>query len=132
MASRPTQLSAVGAMPGPLRFGTIATRSWSVVVLGTDGTATVLDPRNGRAARVFGEPADAVQFSHGFLTRRRLWRIDTSSLEVIDLLGGQIVLRVELRAPPTVVSTEPVIISTSGRLVRLDTTAPTGAVPDGG
>ena len=123
MASRPLRLSA-GVLPGPLGVGTIALRTWSVVVLGSDGTATVLDPRNGRDARRIGEPGDGVQLSDGFLTQRRLWRIDASSLEVVDLLSLEVVLRLELRAPPVVVSTDPVIIATSGRLVRLDASHP--------
>lgn len=132
VTSRPVRLSAIGAMPGPLRSGTIATRSWSVVLLGTDGTATVLDARNGRGARVLGEPADGIQLSDGFLTRRRLWRVDASSLEIADLLTLEVVLRLELRAPPVVVSTDPVIIATSGRLVRLDVSGAAGDPPDAG
>lgn len=117
-------------MVGRAGVGTIATRSWNVVVLETDGTVTVLDPRTGQDARSYGEPAEGVRVGGGFVTQRRLWRVDADSLEVVDIPSLEQVLRIEVRAPPTVVSTDPVIIATSGRLVRLDaTSAPTGEAP---
>ncbi len=131
VGSRTVPLPPARWIRGHAGAGAIATRSWSVVVLGTDGTGTVLDPRTGREARTFGEPTDGLDLRGGFLTRRHLWRRDATSLEVIDLPSLTPVLRIEVRAPPTVVSTDPVVVATSGRLVGLDVAAPAGG-EDGG
>jgi outer membrane protein assembly factor BamB len=117
-----------GIRPG---LGTVATRSLAVVVLGNDGTARVLDDRTGEVVRTLGEPVeDGLRFGGGFLTHRRLWRVDAGALEVHDLASGDRVLRIEVGAPPTVVTTNPVVIATSGRLVRIDVDAAAAEEPD--
>lgn len=126
----PGRLVTARPVPFPVPFGTaagraglasIATRSFDVVMMHTDGTATVLEARTGREVRRVGERSgDGVRISRGFLTMTELWRVDRSSVEVHDLHTGRRVLRVEVLAPPTVVRTDPVVISTAGRLVGLD------------
>ncbi len=129
-ADLPGRLVAARPVPFPVPFGTpagraglasIATRSFDVVVMHTDGTSTMLEARTGREVRRLGEPSpDGVRISRGFLTSTQLWRIDRRSVEVHDLSTGRRVLRVEVLAPPTVVRTAPAVISTAGRLVGLD------------
>lgn len=129
-ADLPGQLLAARPVPVPVRFGTVAgraglasvaTRSVDVVVMHTDGTSTMLETRTGREVRQLGEAdADGVRISGGLLTSTQPWRVDRTSVEVHDLSTGRRVLRVEVLAPPTAIRTDPVVISTAGRLVGLE------------
>ena len=119
MSSQP--LAVPGRGPdGPVLLPEVALHTGSVVALPSDGTALVLDARTGVTVRVIGEPADGLRISAGFVTRRTLWRTDAQSLEAYDLPSGRRLLRLEVRATPTVVSDNPLVVSTAGRLVRVD------------
>lgn len=128
VTSRPLVVAGNGRVDGVTGLATVALRSTALVAWRNDGTAVVLDERTGREVRTIGEPADGLRISDGFLARRRLWRVDSQSLEVHDFATGDLELRIEVRAPPSVVLTRPVVVATSGRFVRLDTAA---TVPGG-
>lgn len=121
VTARPIPLSSFAGLTATTTgLATVATRSLAVVALRSDGTATVLDARTGEDVRVVGDPASGVRVNSGFLTPGRLWLGDARSLEVYDLPTGDRLLHVEVRAPPSVVRTDPLVIETSGRLVRID------------
>lgn len=129
VTSRPLAMAGTnGRVDATTGLAGVARRSTALVAWRTDGTAVVLDERTGTEIRSIGEPSDGLRISDGFLTGRRLWRVDTQSLEVYDYPSGDLDLRIEVRAPPTVVLTRPVVVATSGRFVRLD---PVRDVPGG-
>lgn len=131
VTARPLALAPRGVLDRVTGLATIALRSTALVAWRTDGSAVVIDERTGVELRTIGAPGDGVRLSDGFLARRRLWRVDASSLEVYDFPSGALDLRIEVRAPPSVVLTNPVVVATSGRFVRLDagTTARGGVEP---
>lgn len=120
VTARPLVVATNGRVDPITGLATVARRSTALVAWRTDGTAVVLDERTGEETRSIGEPADGLRISDGFLAGRRLWRVDAQALEVYDYPSGALDLQIEVRAPPTVVMTSPVVVATSGRLVRLD------------
>lgn len=120
-SARPVQL----AFPGP--FGIrdwVATTTPVLVLVARDGTAHRLDPATGQTVLRFGDTDAPVWVLESFLAEDRLWRLSPTSLRAFDLGTGQSVLQVDVRASPTVVTTNPLVVATSGRLVRLDLDPP--------
>lgn len=120
-SARPVQL----AFPGPFGIRDWVTTTTPVLVLvARDGTAHRLDPATGRTVLRFGDTDAPVWVLDSFLAEDRLWRLSPTSLRAFDLGTGRSVLQVEVRASPTVVTTSPLVVATSGRLVRLDLDPP--------